>query len=248
MLRLWSARLLGLCVGLVLGALGCAHHEEKHETKPAVLKATIHKDGKEEDHKLDMSKKEDIEKLRGHLDRHEVEHLAKEKDINLLAIRWELALWTVVVFVLLCLILRKAAWGPMLEGLQKREQNILSAIEDAQKARDEAQKLRAELQRELDKAYEKVRDILDEARRDAQHATEEMVAKARAEIQSERDRLRREIETAKDQAIQQLWNQAARLATEVSSKVIPRQLNSDDHRRLVDETLAELGKMSGNGR
>jgi F-type H+-transporting ATPase subunit b len=144
------------------------------------------------------------------------------------------------VFILLFLILTKLAWKPMLEGLQKREANIHGALEEAQKARADAQRLRAELRKEMDHAGEKVREILDEARRDAQHTTDEMVAKARGEIQTERDRLRREIDTARDQALQQLWTQSAQLATLVSAKAIRRQLAEDDHRRLVDEALAEL--------
>src|SRR5262249_48873676 len=92
----------------------------------------------------------------------------------------------------------------------------------------------------LDHAGEKVREIMDNARKDGQRLTEEMVTKARGEIQTERDRLRREIETAKDQALQDLWNQTAQLATLVSAKAIGRQLSEEDHRRLVDEALSEL--------
>src|SRR5438128_9136765 len=151
-----------------------------------------------------------------------------------------LGIWSIVVFVILLVVLKKYAWGPILEGLQKREQTIESAVRDAQKARDEAQRLRDQLQREVDKAHEKVRDILDEGRRHAQQVTEEMIAKARAEIQAERERLRREIEMARDQALQELWKQAADLATMISAKAIRRQLSAEDHRRLVDEALTEL--------
>jgi F-type H+-transporting ATPase subunit b len=153
---------------------------------------------------------------------------------------WPLGLWTVVVFLILLLILRKYAWGPMLEGLQRREQNIRETIEEAQRTRQEAQRLRGELQAEMDRAAEKVRDLMDQARRDAQHATDEMLARARADIQQERERLRREIDMARDQALQEIWSQAADLATLISAKAIRRQLTPDDHRRLVDDAIAEL--------
>lgn len=162
-------------------------------------------------------------------------------------IRIDLAVWTLVVFLLLLFILTKYAWGPMLEALKKREENVRSAIEEAQRAREEAQRLREQLQRELNSAHEKVRDIVDEGRRDAQQMTEEMIAKARSEIQTERDRLRREIETARDQALQELWKQAAQLATLISAKALRRELNPDDHRRLVDEALAELHGATRDG-
>jgi len=154
--------------------------------------------------------------------------------------RPDLAVWSIVVFLALFLILKKYAWGPILQGLQKREQNIRGALDEAQRAREEAQQLHDRLQQQLDHAGEKVREIMDNARKDGQRLTEEMVAKARGEIQTERDRLRREIETAKDQALQELWNQTAQLATLISAKTIRRQLTEADHRHLVDEALSEL--------
>jgi F-type H+-transporting ATPase subunit b len=159
-----------------------------------------------------------------------------------------LGIWSIVVFVTLLVVLKKYAWGPILEGLQKREHNIESAVREAQQARDEAQRLRDQMQREVDHAQEKVRDILDEGRKHAQQATDEMIAKARTEIQGERDRLRREIEMARDQALQELWKQAADLATMISAKAIRRQLSAEDHRMLVDEALTELQGAGKAGR
>lgn len=159
-----------------------------------------------------------------------------------------LGIWSIVVFVIVLVVLKKYAWGPILEGLQKREHNIESAVKDAQQARDEAQRLRDQLQQEVNHAHEKVRDILDEGRKHAQQATDEMIAKARTEIQAERDRLRREIEVARDQALHELWKQTADLATLVSAKAIRRQLTGEDHRRLVDEALKELQGAGKAGR
>jgi F-type H+-transporting ATPase subunit b len=153
----------------------------------------------------------------------------------------DLGIWTVVVFLVLLWVLSKYAWGPMLEGLKRREQNIQDALDRAAHAQKEAERLREQHQREMDKVQDQVRGILDDARRAAEKSTDEMIAKTRTEIQSERDRLRREIETARDQAVQQLWSQTAQLATLVSAKAIRRQLTPDDHRRLLDEALADLG-------
>lgn len=173
---------------------------------------------------------------------HEAEH-----EPNIFEYALDLTIWTLVVFLVLLFVLWKFAWGPMLAGLQKREETIHSAVEEARKAREEAQQLRGQLQAEMDRAAEKVRGMIDDARRDAQRVSEELTAKARTEIQTERERLHREIELARDQALQELWTHTARLATLVSSKAIRRQLNEDDHRRLVDEAIADLGA-AGNER
>lgn len=236
----------GLCLGLVvLACAGPVRADDKaggHAAHPPVTKyqVTVHQDGKEVTKKLDASKEADAREITELLRKGEVGHLKPDKPTNILEIRWDLGLWTLVVFVLLLLILRRAAWGPMLEGLKRRESSIRGAIEEAQRTRDEASRLRDQFQRDVDKTHETVRDMLDEARRDAQHTKDEMLAAARADIQTERDRLRREIEMARDQALHEIWNQTARLATLVSAKAIRRELNQDDHRRLVDEAVAEL--------
>jgi F-type H+-transporting ATPase subunit b len=238
---------------MVLGVAALARAQDKpgsHAASehPPKYTATIEAEGKEEETDFDLSKDTDVKALTDLLRRGEVVELSlKDRPVNVMALRWELGLWTLVVFSLLLLILRKAAWKPMLEGLRNREESIRSAIEEAHRAREEAQRLREQLQGEMNKAHEKVRDILDEAHRNAQRTTEEMVAKARGEIQSERERLRREIGLARDQALQEIWNQTAQLATLVSAKAIRRELTQDDHRRLIDEALAEL-RQAGNER
>jgi F-type H+-transporting ATPase subunit b len=161
---------------------------------------------------------------------------------SILSPRYDLGIWTIIVFLVLFLVLRRYAWGPMLQGLKTREATIRNALEEARKAHDDAQQLRAQFQAELNKAPDKVRDILDEARREAAQLKADDLTRTRAEIAAERDRLRREIDTARDQAVQQLWNQSAQLATLVSAKAIRRQLTPDDHHRLVDEAIAELQK------
>lgn len=168
-------------------------------------------------------------------------------DGDILAPRFDLGIWTLVVFVVLLLVMRRFAWGPMLEGLKRREQNIRQALEEAQRAREDAEKTRSQLQAEMSQASDKIRQMMDEARRDAQRAADDMIGKARGEIQGERERLRREIDTARDQALQQLWGQAAQLAAMISAKAVRRELTMDDHRRLVDEAIAEL-KEAGNNR
>lgn len=157
----------------------------------------------------------------------------------------DLAIWTVVVFLLLLFVLTKFAWKPMLTGLQKREETIRSALEEAQAARDEAKTARLDLQKQLADAHSQVRAILDEGRRDAQQLRDSEMAKTAADIQTERNRLTREIEIQTDQALQKIWSQAAELATAVSAKALGRGISDDGHRKLIDEALSEIRAVGG---
>ncbi|MBX9680795.1 MAG: F0F1 ATP synthase subunit B [Gemmataceae bacterium] len=170
---------------------------------------------------------------------------AHHKD-GLLDFKIDTGIWAAVVFLVLLLVLRKAAWGPMLEGLKKREESIKGAVEEAKRLREESARSEAAFKKQLDDAYAQIPKLLDEARRDAQAMAEEMRAKAAAEIQTERQRLHRELETARDQALHELWSQSATLATLISTKAIGRSMNADDHRRLVDEAVEELKTVRRN--
>ena len=166
---------------------------------------------------------------------------------NIFELAIDLGVWTVVVFLVLMFILKKYAWGPMLEGLQKREENLHAAVDEARKAREEAAHLRDFLAQERAKIGEEARKVTEQAHRRGEELVAEMQAEARKLIQEDRDRLLREISMAKDQALKQLWDQTAQLATLVSAKAIQRQISPDDHRRLVDEALAEL-KQAGEAK
>jgi F-type H+-transporting ATPase subunit b len=159
---------------------------------------------------------------------------------NIFEPRLDLTLWTIVVFVLLLLVLRRFAWKPVLEGLQGRESRVRGALDEAQKVREASHELRDQIQTELAGIHDKLRAVMDDARRDAQDARDRMVAEGKADIQAERDRARRDLATAREQAVQELWGEAARLATLVSTRVIARSLDDKDHRALVDEAVSHL--------
>jgi len=176
--------------------------------------------------------------------------MAEESTNPFVPVRFDLTIWTIVIFVLLFLVLRfvklpgasAPAWVMMLQGLQKREQSIHQAINDAKKSREDAEALKEQHRNMLEKAKDEVRAIIEEGRRNAQQIADDMVTKAKSESQAERDRLRREMETTRTQAIRDLTAWAAQLATLISSKAIGRQMSADDHRRLVDESLGDMEK------
>jgi F-type H+-transporting ATPase subunit b len=161
-------------------------------------------------------------------------------EINIFEPRFDLAVWSIVVFLGLMFILKKYAWGPMVEGLQKREERIKGALEEARKTREQAKQLQIDLQRKMDGAAQEIATMMEAARRDAGQLLADTKSQAVKEVQAERDRLRREIETVKDQALQELWKHTAELATLISEKTIRRKLTEDDHRKLVDEALGEI--------
>jgi len=152
----------------------------------------------------------------------------------------DVALWTIVVFLVLFFVLRAYAWRPIAEGLDRREQSIARDKQEADAARAEASRLREQLQAELAKANDQVRQMMDKARKDAETLAADLVARGKADLQEERNRLHRELTVERDQALNQIWTQSVQLATLISTRAVKRQLSEDDHRKLLDESLADF--------
>jgi F-type H+-transporting ATPase subunit b len=160
--------------------------------------------------------------------------------LSFAGLRYDLAIYTLIVFGLLVLILSKFAWPHIREGLEKRETNIRSALDEArqaqQAARAEFEKARAELAR----AALDARAIVEEARRDAEALKVSEREVGIKEAAAERERAKREIEAAKDAALKDIYDQAVKLAALMSEKALRRSVSTEDHRRLLDEALADL--------
>ena len=153
----------------------------------------------------------------------------------------DLAIFTVLIFLILLAVLWKFAWGPISQALDLREQRISDNIAAAEQLNQEAKRLLGEYEAKLTAAREEVRGILDEARRDAEHAGQEIVAKARADAQAEVQRGKHEIETATAQALNELAKSSANLAVDLAGRIVSAKLNADvHHARLIEEALASF--------
>lgn len=148
--------------------------------------------------------------------------------------------WTVVVLLVVFWVLSKYAWGPILSGLQGREDFIKASLEQAKGERDEARVLLGEYEAKLARAREEIEAMIDEARRDAASLRTREESAAKSEARQILDRARREIEIAKDTAIADLYARATDLTTLAASRILERELTAADHERLVAESIAAV--------
>ncbi len=184
----------------------------------------------------------------GHSDGHEFEGVlhanAGPDQSSFTEIRGSLAIWTLVVFCLLLLILWKFAWGPISEALDRREAGILAHIAAAKQQNETAAKLLADHEAKLAGTADEVRRILDDARRDADTQKQQILAEAQAAAQSEKQRAVQEIEAAKNGALQELADKSVDTAVGLAGKIVQRQLSPDDHAALISEALEHFPSKS----
>ncbi|MEX0614011.1 MAG: ATP synthase F0 subunit B, partial [Pirellulales bacterium] len=104
---------------------------------------------------------------------------------NPLGIDLDLAVWTLVVFILLFLVLNKFAWPQIVEALEERERKIADNIAAAQAMQEQSKRILAEHEAKLAAAAGEVRELLEEARRDAEHTRKSIAAKGHQDAKDE---------------------------------------------------------------
>lgn len=156
------------------------------------------------------------------------------------------ALWTLVIFGLVVFILGKFAWGPLLSSLQERENFIADALGAAKRDREEAEARLREYTDRLTAARGEATAIVDESRRDAEVVKRRIEEETHAEAGRILERAKREIGIAKDTALKELYSASAQLSTELASKVLQREINPQDHERLIRDSIAALAEKKAN--
>lgn len=154
----------------------------------------------------------------------------------------DLALWSFVVFVGFLFVLKKAAWGPMIAGLDKREAGIRNAIAQAEDNQRKSKALLAEYEQKLKAAEETVQAMVAEAKRDAERTSQDIIASAQKEVSALRDRARDEINQAKDAALAEVFTSVQSQVIRATEHVLGRALNDGDQDRLVGEALAGVSR------
>ena len=155
-------------------------------------------------------------------------------------------IWSLATFFAVLFVLGKFAWKPILGALQKREDFIRDSLSQAKKDREDAECRLREYEEKLVAARAEATAIVDEGRRDAEVLKRKIDEDAKAEAQASIDRAKREIGIATDTAVKELYTLSAKLATDVASRIIRKELNPQEHERLISESIDELEKLSRN--
>ncbi len=158
-----------------------------------------------------------------------------------LGFKGDLAIWSLVTFIVYITVLKKAAWGPLIQGLDTREGRMKQQLADAEAARVKAEAMLAEHAKKLEKVQDEVKEILAEARRDADHTKQDIVATANKEAEATRKRAVEDIEHARDLAMKELFDFVSSNVIGATEHVLGRALSGDDQNRLVQEALNQMG-------
>jgi len=150
------------------------------------------------------------------------------------------ALWTLIIFVIVVVVLGKFAWGPVLSLLQEREEFIHKSLSDARRDREEAEARLRDYAGKLQSAQAEAVGIIESARKDAERLREELRTKARSEADTMIRNAERQIELQTSRALQQIRQEAVDLSVNIASKLLQRNITKEDNEKLIADALKQM--------
>ena len=151
-----------------------------------------------------------------------------------------LFIWTILTFLILFFVLSKFAWKPLLTLLESRENTIKSSLEDAEKAKQELERLNTESEAIISEARSEAQSIRVEAKSAAEKIKADIMAQAGEDAKKLRDETEKQIQVEKDKAISEVRQEVVGLAITVAEKVIRKNLSKEDNQDLIEDSLKNL--------
>jgi F-type H+-transporting ATPase subunit b len=149
----------------------------------------------------------------------------------------------IINFVLLLVLLRVFLYKPVLNMLDRRREKIRTDLDEADKARSQAEAAKQEYEKQLEQAREERRSIVAQASEQAEKMREEILEKARVEAQQLASKTEEEMEALRRQALVGAQDEIVDLALAAAGKVVGESLDEKAHRRLIQEFIAEVGEL-----
>jgi len=151
-----------------------------------------------------------------------------------------LMIWTIICFLITFFVLKKLAFGRVMEMIDQRRERIREAIDAADHARAEARNLLEEHKKLIGQAKSDAEDILAEARKVSDSQRERVREETEADRQRRLEETRRQIEQATHQALGEIRDEVGKLSVMAAEKITRKSLTDKDQQRLIDEALAEI--------
>ncbi|WP_137602262.1 F0F1 ATP synthase subunit B [Paucilactobacillus nenjiangensis] len=147
-----------------------------------------------------------------------------------------------VSLVILMLLVKKFAWGPITKMMQDRADKIANDIDSAEASRNEASKLAEQRESELQNARSEAATIVGNAKQSGESQRTQIITSAQSEAQALKENAQQDAEQAREDALKRAKDDVANLSIEIASKIIHKELSAGDQKALIDSYIEGLGK------
>lgn len=148
--------------------------------------------------------------------------------------------WQLILFLLLLFLLKKYAWGFILQSVKQREDTIKEGLEAAEKSKD----LMKQMQADNEALLAEARKERDEIIKSAREAKEKMIADAKEKANEEGQKIiesaKTTIKAEKTAAISEIKTHIATLSVQVAEKILKSEVASNDKQdELIDVAMKD---------
>ncbi|UJL45982.1 F0F1 ATP synthase subunit B [Virgibacillus sp. NKC19-16] len=151
-------------------------------------------------------------------------------------------LYQLFFFLLLLFLVKKFAWGPLMNVMQKREEYVAGEIESAEKSREEAEVAAKEAQAQLNQTKQEAQTMIENAKNAGEKQEKDIIESARQEADRIKQAAQDDIQNEKEQALQALQDKVASLSVLIATKVIEKEISAQDQEELINEYIKEIGE------
>ncbi|CAN5749982.1 F0F1 ATP synthase subunit B [soil metagenome] len=146
----------------------------------------------------------------------------------------------IVSFLIVFFFVWKWALPAINRILEARQKAITGKLEDAERAKNEAESLRKDYEKQLADSRTQRNEILDEARKNAEQIKADLLAKAQTEADGIVAKAREEADNEKSRALSEARQEVANLTIDLAEKVVGQSLDRETQLGLVERYIAEL--------
>ena len=151
-----------------------------------------------------------------------------------------LTLWTIVTFLVLLVVLRWKAWGPLMDALDARSKQIEESLSKAEKVTAEAEQQAAKNEEILQAARKEAQEIVAQAREAGDKLKHKMETDGKEQYDGMLEKAKEQIDMEKQKALNEIKTTVVDIALKASEKVIKRNLSDEDNKKIVEQTVEEF--------
>jgi len=153
-----------------------------------------------------------------------------------------LFMWTIVTFLIVLMLLKWKAWGPLMSVLDKRAEDIKNALSAADRAKEDAEKASQDYEKLVQKARIEGQQIIADSKAAGEKVKNDIESVARENAEKMIGKAKTQIEAESQKALQEIKSSVVDLSIEAAEKIIEKNLDSEDNRKLVEKTLDSMGQ------
>lgn len=152
--------------------------------------------------------------------------------------------WTLILtwvnLVILYLLLKKFLFKPINKMLDARGAEIEKTYTEAERAKAEAEGMRADYERKLTEAKTEADGIIKTAVETASSRSDDILREASSQAKHIIEKSHKQIEQDKKAAVDEARKDVASMAVDVAEKLIGKKLNDSDDERLISDIIDRM--------